>query len=336
MRLISIDEYNQKLMQLARPVFDRHRRVLLAAGRTIHPIYLDKLKAMDVRYLFVEDADSFGISMEEMVDVPTWIDSIKIIQDALQETISKGELPIRELQKLVANLVNEVGKRKALFLVPSSSLAEELHFYAHSVNVTLLSLQLAKKMNIPQMQLKDLALGALLHDIGKLLTDVEEDHPRVGFEFLRKIRELNLLSAHVSFQHHEAVDGSGKPRGLEGEQIHLFAQICAIADTYENAISKEDLPPHEAMEYIMTKSGTIFSTELVNNFVQGVPLYIPGTSVVLNNNRKAIVTKIIENLQRPYVRYLDTGEEISLANHYTLLVTKVLARREDLQTEANE
>lgn len=330
MRLISIEEYSPKLMQLARPVFDKHRRVLLAAGRRIHPIYLKKLEAMDIRYLFVEDAVSFGISMEEMVDVPTWMDSIEVMREALKNVSTKEEFPLRELQRLVVKLVDEVGKRKALFLIPSSSLPEELRMYAHAVNVTLLSLQLAKKMNISQLQLKELALGTLLHDIGKLLTNDEEDHPRVGFDFLRKIREVNLLSAHVCFQHHEAINGSGRPRGLEGEQIHLFAQICAIANVYENAISKEGMPPHEAMEYIMTKSGTLFSPDLVNQFVQGVPLYIPGTGVVLNNNRKAIVTKIIDNLQRPYIRYLDSGEEISLANHHTLLVSKVIDRGMDL------
>ncbi|MFB6468250.1 HD-GYP domain-containing protein [Cytobacillus sp. Hz8] len=333
MRLITIEEYNPKLMQLARPVFDKYRRVLLAAGRQIHPIYLDRLKAMDIRYLFVEDAVSYGITMEEMVDVPTWMDAIEIIEAAFKSVATKGELPLRELHRLVVHLVDEVGKRKALFLVPSSSLAEELRMYAHAVNVALISLMLAKKMNIHQLQLKDLAFGALLHDIGKLLTDVEEDHPRVGFEFLRRIREINLLSAHVSFQHHEAVDGSGTPRGLIGEQIHLFAQICAIANIYENSISKEGLPPHVAMEYIMTKSGSIFAPDLVQHFIQGIPLYIPGTGVILNNNRKAIVTRIVDNLQRPYIRYLDTEEEISLANHLTLLISKVMDRETDMTSD---
>jgi putative nucleotidyltransferase with HDIG domain len=220
--------------------------------------------------------------------------------------------------------VEEVNKRKAILLIPASSLAEDLRDYAHAVNVTLLALQIAKKYQISQMQIRDLAVGALLHDIGKALSPVEEDHPRLGFEYLRKTREVSLLSAHVAYQHHEAFDGSGTPRGLREKEIHEFAQICSIANLYENALSKKGIPPHEVMEYVMTKSGTLFSTDLVKLFVQEVPHYIPGTKVVLNNSQIAIVTKVTGNLQRPFVRYIETNEEISLGEHHTILITEVL------------
>ncbi|MGG0718112.1 HD domain-containing phosphohydrolase [Robertmurraya massiliosenegalensis] len=324
MRLISIDEYNPKLMQLARPIFDKHRRILLGVGRTIHPAYLERLVALDIRYLFIEDAASYGITMEEMVDVPTWMEAIETLKTAFEAVKEKKELPIRDLQKQVVLFVEEVAKRKALFLIPTSSLAEELREYAHAVNVSLLSLQLAKKLGVSQKPLKDLALGCLLHDIGKALGQESEHHARSGFEYLRKVREVSIVSAHVAYQHHEAIDGSGEPRGLAEKEIHEFAQICALANVYDNAISKDRLPPHEAMEYIMTKSGTLFPSELISLFVQQVPSYIPGTMVRLNNGRDAIVTKIVGNLQRPFVRYFDTEEEISLGDHHTLLITEVL------------
>lgn len=324
MRLIRINEYEENLMQLAKPIFDRQRRILLAAGRTIHPVYLSRLENMDIQYLFVEDTISQGISMDEMIDMPTWMDAIESVQKAFQCVAQKEELPIRDLQNLAKKLSEEVATRKAIFLIPATSLADDLHDYAHAVNVTLISLQLAKKLNISQIHIKELALGALLHDIGKMLTDDDDEHPKVGFEYLRKIREINLLSAHMAFQHHEAADGSGKPRGVKVEHIHEFAQICGIANVYENAISKKNMAPHEALEYIMTKSGTMFRQELVQIFVQEIPSYIPGTRIRLNDGRSAIVTKILSNVQRPFVRYLDSGEEISLAANHTLLVTEVL------------
>lgn len=327
MRLISIDEYNPSLMQLARPIYDKKRRVLLGAGRTIHPTYLKRMVEMDIRYLFVEDRVSFGITMEEMMDVPTWMDAIDSLGNAFESAMQKEELPIRNLQKLVNQLIDEVSKRKAIVLIPTSSLAEELRAYAHAVNVTLLALQIAKKQGITQIQLKDLALGCLLHDIGKALADGEEHHARVGFEYLRKIRELSLLAAHVAYQHHEAIDGSGEPRGILEHEIHEFAQICGVANCYENLLSKEGLPPHEAMEYLMVKSGTEFNSNIISLFVQQVPSYIPGTQIILNNGRKAIITRIVGNIQRPFVRYLDTEEEISLADDYTLLIAEVLAAR---------
>lgn len=325
MRLISIDEYNPVLMQLARPIYDKERRVLLSAGRKIHPVYLERLAQMDIRYIFVEDAVAFGITLEEMIDFPKWLDAIDVVKEVYKAVEDNEEPPIRELQKQAITLVDEVAKRKAIVLVPTTALAEELRRYAHSVNVTLLSLQMAKKLELTQIQLKDLAIGALLHDIGKVLTKEEDEHPTVGFEYLRKMKEVSLLAAHVAYQHHESFDGSGKPRGLVEKQIHEFAQICSICNTYEHLLSIEGLPPHTAHEYIMTKSGTQFSPHLVKILVQQIPSYIPGTIVKLSNGRKGIVTRIYGNIQRPYIRYLDTNEEISLADHLTILISEVLA-----------
>lgn len=328
MRLIRIHEYDPCTMQLAKPIYDRHKRVLLGVGRSIHPTYLQKLKQLDIQYLFVDDAVSFGITLEEMLDVPTWIEAVNALQNIFATVQKQKELPLRELRLLVNQLVEEVSRRKAVLLIPTLSLAEELRPYAHAVNVTLLSLQLAKKMKISQMNLRDLALGALLHDIGKVLSDNVGDHPQVGFEFLRKNREVSLLAAHMAYQHHEAVDGSGQPRGLMECDIHEFAQIASIANVYENALSKQGLAPHEAMDYMMSKSGTLFSTEMIALFVQEVPHYIPGTKVILNNSREAIVTRVEGNLQRPFIRFTDTQEEVSLAENHTLLITEVLSEKQ--------
>lgn len=324
MRLISISEYQQKTMQLAKPVLDKHRRILLAAGRTIHPIYLQKLEEMDIRYLFVEDRQSFGITLEEMLDMPTWMDGVEQIQLIYEAIKNKKEISVRELQKFVLRLLNELSKRKVLVLIPSTSLAIELREFAHCVNVALLALQLAKKRTFTQTQLRDLTLGCLLHDIGKAVTDDTFSHPVEGFELLRKVREISLLSAHVAFQHHEAADGSGFPRGVKKEQIHEFAQICAIANTYESLLSKEGMPPHEALEFIMTKSGNLFSEELVQQFIQEIPPYIPGTKVRLNTGELAIITKIVGNIQRPFVRLIESGREFSLADNYTILIKEVV------------
>lgn len=324
MRLITIDEYNPLTMVLARPIYDRHRRILLGAGRKIHPVYLQKLEELDIYYLFVEEATVEGITMEEMMDMPSWMDSIEVVQEAFETVAEGGELPVRKLQLEVVKLMNEVNKRKALCLIPTSSLAEELREYAHAVNVTLIGLQLAKKYSITQIHHKDLALGCLLHDIGKVVQKNNDDHPKAGFEYLRKFREISLLAAHVAYQHHEAYDGSGTPRGLSGEEIHDYAQICSIGNVYDRCLAKKGMTPHLAMEYIMAKTGTLFSQELVNIFLDQIPSYIPGTKVVFNNGRKGVVTKILENAQRPFVRFFDTGKEISLVEHPTILIKEVI------------
>nr|WP_272495769.1 HD domain-containing protein [Bacillus pinisoli] len=311
-------------MQLARPIYDRHKRVLLAAGRSIHPKYLERLEDMDIRYLFVEDAVSKGITLEEMMDMPTWMDAIEIVQKEYELAQSNKGLELRGLQKIVTKLISEVDKRKAVILIPTTSIAENLRKYAHSVNVTLLALQVAKKLRLNKLRLKDLAIGCLLHDIGKAITSDDEQHPQQGFEYLRKEREISLLSAHIAYQHHEQLNGQGFPRKISGKEFRDIAQICGICNMYENMISKENIPPHMAMELIMTKSGSGFDPEIVQAFISSIPSYTPGTKVVLNNGQEAIVTKIQSLMQRPTVRVLSSNQELSLEQEYTLLITGVV------------
>jgi putative nucleotidyltransferase with HDIG domain len=326
-RLISTSEYDHITMQLARPIYDKQKRVLLAAGRSIHPKYLERIVAMDIRYLFVEDAISGGITLEELMDMPTWIDAIEVVQKEFELAASKKSLEVKSLKKIVAKLLEEVEKRKAIVLIPTTSIAEDLRKFAHSVNVTLLALQVSKKLKINKLQLRDLAIGVLLHDIGKAFTTDDEQHPQLGFEYLRKEREVSILSAHVAYQHHEQMDGRGFPRGLSGKEFHEFAQICGICNLYENMISRENIPPHMAMELIMTKSGSGFSPEIVQAFINSIPSYTPGTKVILNNGEVAIVTRIQSLMQRPTVRYLSTNKEVSLEQDYTLLITGMLEEK---------
>lgn len=324
MRMIHIDEYNDRTMQLAKPVYDSKRRILLTEGRAIHPTYLSKIKNMKIQYLFIEDAESEGITLDEMVDMPTWMDTILFVQELFSEVKAKKSLSymnVRKIFDVVSKLLNESQKRPILVLIPTSSLTEELRPFAHAVNVTLLSLKTGIKMNLNMIQLRDLAVGALLHDIGK--TFGEKDHPVKGFELLRSVREISILSAHMAYQHHEALDGSGYPRGVKDQSFLDFGQICGITNYYERLVSNELVPPHEAMELVMTKTGNTYHHSIVQAFYSGIPSYPPGAKVVLNNGEEALVYKIERNLHRPTVRILSTMQEMDLTEHPTIIINGI-------------
>lgn len=318
MRMISIFDYDEQKMQLAKPVFDNHRRILLAENQTIHPKYLEKLIQIGVRNLIVEDAESKGISLEEMIDVPSWLDIVSLVQQAFEAAALKKPVPIKPLLQGAGRLIMEIQRRNLILPVPSTTLAENLKPYAHSVNVAILSLQVGKILGYNELMLRDLAMGCLLHDIGKVVSKEEKGHPEAGFSLLRNIREISLLSAHIAFQHHESLDGTGYPRSISGQAFHEYAQICGLCNMYEHRIAIN--PPHEVMEMVMTLSGIAYSTEVLQAFVRAVPAYPPGTKILLREGKEAIVTKITSHLQRPVVRCLSTGEEISLAEQPTVMI----------------
>ncbi|MEB3102843.1 hypothetical protein [Ferviditalea candida] len=82
MRLISISEYDMETMKLAKPIYDGKRRIILEAGNLIHTKYLEHLKDIGISYVFVEDAASKGIAMEELPDLPVWMEAVGVVEEA--------------------------------------------------------------------------------------------------------------------------------------------------------------------------------------------------------------------------------------------------------------
>jgi len=127
----------------------------------------------------------------------------------------------------------------------------DLYTYTHSVNVGILSLLLAKRYlgSFSDHDLRELGVGFFLHDLGKTridpailnkqgrLTEKErlevQKHPQDGFDILKEVDQVSHESKTIILQHHERDDGSGYPNGLKGDEIHLYARICSLADVYD-------------------------------------------------------------------------------------------------------
>lgn len=157
----------------------------------------------------------------------------------------------------------------------------------HSQRVTELTLKLASDFGIPKQDLVHVRRGALLHDMGKLgipdsillkagkLNDEEwefmRQHPQLAYNMLFPIEYLRP-AMDIPFCHHEKWDGTGYPRGLQGEQIPLAARLFAIVDVWDALTS--DRPYRKAWErekvlaYIKEESGKHFDPNVVDAFLQ--------------------------------------------------------------------
>jgi HD-GYP domain-containing protein (c-di-GMP phosphodiesterase class II) len=161
--------------------------------------------------------------------------------------------------------------------------------YTHSVNVGLYALAIATAHfgQGGKHNLHELALAFFLHDIGKCfippeiinkpgkLTDSEWQemrmHPIYGQQILERENVLTRELSLVVLQHHERMDGSGYPRNLRGEDIHVYARICAIADSFDSMTSehiyKNALTPFEALNKLKTESIIAYDPEIFKTFV---------------------------------------------------------------------
>lgn len=152
----------------------------------------------------------------------------------------------------------------------------------HSARVTQLTLQLARAYGMSETELVHVRRGALLHDIGKMgvpdkillkpgpLTEPEwvimKKHPTFAYQLLSPIRYLHQ-ALDIPYCHHEKWDGTGYPRGLEGEQIPPAARVFAVIDVWDALLS--DRPyraawsAEQARDYLRTNAGTHFDPQVV-------------------------------------------------------------------------
>lgn len=157
--------------------------------------------------------------------------------------------------------------------------------FTHVLNVALLSAMIGMRLGYADQVLKYLTLGALLHDLGKLIMPTEilnkpgslteeeynivKKHPLDGAEMLKDIRLSGNVMAVVK-EHQERWNGKGYPSGMKGNAIHFNAQIVAIADTYEALTAdrpyRSGIAPYHSLEMIYSESGQDFNPKVVRAF----------------------------------------------------------------------
>jgi HD-GYP domain-containing protein (c-di-GMP phosphodiesterase class II) len=164
---------------------------------------------------------------------------------------------------------------------------KDTYTQGHAKRVTEYSLSIGSKLNLDETELRDLYLGAILHDIGKVGTDDDvlnkpdslnlreetlvREHPTKGTLFIAGVENLSHIVP-VILHHHERWDGKGYPGRLKGEQIPLHARIVCITDAFDAMMSKrsyrEGLDRETAIRELIKEKGTQFDPFLVDVFIE--------------------------------------------------------------------
>jgi putative nucleotidyltransferase with HDIG domain len=189
-------------------------------------------------------------------------------------------------------------------------------FIAHSLNVSILAMMLGVEFEMVDDEVYALGLGALLHDIGKEqlppgirgkrsgFTKMEQNewrrHASLGPEAVERFTAFPPESLEIITQHHERLNGSGFPKGLQVEQISRMAQIVMVVDEYENLSSRfnveRNLTPAEALSNLyndgQAQGNGELSEEIIVALVKVFGVYPPGTFVELDDGSLGLVTGV--------------------------------------------
>lgn len=311
---------------------------------------LNKARATGVRELYIDTALGLDLATEEAITPVGRTSSsqptpISPLQHSPAEEFLRAKKLYADAPKLVQNMMREVqlGKRvkldqcellvdaivESVFRMPFALLplaqmkSADQYTFQHSVSVAALSVAFGRVLELPRTEIRELAFGCLLGDIGKAKVPgfilnkpgaltleefaIMKTHAASTYNLLRNAVGVSDIAFNAATQHHERFDGDGYPRGLKGEEISLHGQIAAIADVYDAIVSirvyRKGMPPTGALQKLYQWSGSHFNPVLVQAFIKGIGIYPAGSLVRLESERLAIVREVVpEKILQPVVQ----------------------------------
>ena len=246
---------------------------------------------------------------------------------------------VRKVKRAVQGIVDQV-LRNEVSLVGLTTIRDyDEYTFTHSVNVCIFSISIGKRLGLSKMQLYDLGLAALLHDVGKSripleilnkagpLSDEEwrtmQAHPWMGVLTLFRLRgygEMPYRGMIVAHEHHMKIDLTGYPKTSRTTELSVFSKIVAVADSFDAATTRRayqtvPIQPDQVLRDMWENRQRGLDPVLVKAFINLLGIYPVGTCVILDTRELGIVhapNPDSAQLNRPLVRVLSTADGAKL------------------------
>jgi len=264
-----------------------------------------------------------------------------------QSSREGGSISFKQAKRAIQNIIDLMVDDETAVLGLTTLRCHDQYTHNHSVNVSLLSMALGNRVGYPKVDLADLGLASLFHDVGKCAISLDilnkpgeftneeweimRTHPTEGVLALIKLRGLSEVPARMaaaSFEHHMNYDFSGYPKLAAPWTQSLSSRIVTIADCYDAMTSsrvyrREPMSPSKALNLMLSKSGKSFDAVLLKLFVNCVGIIPIGSLVMLETSELAVVLKPATDkaqAERPFVKVItdpqgnsiDHGREVDL------------------------
>jgi putative nucleotidyltransferase with HDIG domain len=258
-----------------------------------------------------------------------------------ESTKAEGAADPEVAKELVDGLAQAVSASRTALIALTALKNYDNYTFTHMVNVSILTMSQARALGVDGTHLREIGLGALMHDIGKVrtpteilnkpekLTDTEFEIMRIhvvdGAEILRGTKEMPAIAPVIAFEHHLRLDGTGYPVGVHRSGLNVATMLCSIADVYDAMRSQrayqQAFPSDRILEVMKRNDGHQFDQHLVRRFTQLLGIYPPGNLVRLDNGCLAVVMAVhapdpfkprVKVIVTPSGERLETPYEINL------------------------
>jgi HD-GYP domain-containing protein (c-di-GMP phosphodiesterase class II) len=325
-------------MVLAGDLFSKEGIFIWPAKKPITQSVIDELKKKGIRELYYTKNINKDLSqnMPPMFSEEIKEEAKEAIDNILEQVKKDEKVNVEEVRNVIEKLFKEMISKLGKAVINLSIVKNyDEYTYTHLINVTILSMFFSKFLGASDFVIKEVGMGAILHDIGKVkiptsilykpgeLTEEElkiiKKHPIIGYFAIKDEPTVSTYAKKIVLFHHERFDGNGYPLGLKFDRIGRYPQIVSLADVFDALTSERPYKPGmsipQTLNFIMKKSGIYFEPLLAQKFIMemsklyGLPSpYAIGSFVLLNTGEKAVITqKDSEYTLRPTVLVIENA-----------------------------
>ena len=307
---------NQKTLQRLHKSGIKHLYIDTKRGKDVEeaPTRREVIQKVEEQVLKIAEEE---MPLESQISVEAEITAARgiyreasgLMQNVMDGIRSGKGVVVEAIQETTDQMVESAFRNKDA-LISLSRIKDKDHYtYMHSVSVAGLMITFARSMGFDKEKIREIATGALLHDIGKMKTpdkilnkpgklndeefNIMRTHVIYSRELLTGKPGITQDALDVAAQHHERVDGSGYPLGLKGDEISQVGQMSTIVDVYDALTSvrayKDGWEPNLVLKKLMEWSHSHFNPTLVQQFIRCLGVYPIGAMVELDSGLLGIV-----------------------------------------------
>ena len=291
----------------------------------------ERLGAARVTSLEIERAVQHELETEEERQAAKRVYSqgVAVTREVITSVRMGRATSVKRVKRAVQLIVDQVLNNETSLMGLTTIRDYDEYTFTHSVNVCIFSVALGKKLGLSRLQLYDLGMTALLHDMGKARVPVEilnkttglderewrvmQAHPWLGALTLFTLRSYEetpyraILTAH---EHHMKTDLSGYPRTVRPRDLGIFSRIVAVADGFDAATTRRSyqtvpIEPDQVLREMWQNPKRGYDAILVKALINLIGIYPVGTCVILDSFEVAVVAGPDpegQQLNRPLVR----------------------------------